>query len=112
MMRRRPVRLVLMACALVAIPACSSTGSHALECDSVQVSPNSQPGSKSPEAALDWYLKNGKSDLPRSGFTLESHDGGRAIFSRDGHKVSVTSLPTSKEHPEKVWIVSLTYTCT
>lgn len=112
MMRRRPVCSALMVVGLIALPACSSTGTHALECDSVQVSPNRQPGSKSPKAALDWYLKNGNSDLPRSGFTLESHSDGRAIFSRDGHKVSVTSLPTSKEHPEKVWIVSLTYSCT
>ncbi len=92
--------------------ACASTGSHDLSCDATQVSPNSQPGKPSAKAALDWFLANAKTSVPKSGYSLESHTAGRAIYSRKGSKISVTSLPTSKAHPERVWIVSLTYDCT
>ena len=108
-LRPRPTVAALLLC-LAAFTGCAKTGSNQTSCVTNEVSPSSQPGGKTPRAALDAFLKSGQSALPKGTYRLESHFGTRYVLANGLHKVSVTKLPTTEGEPA-VWVVLLTYDC-
>ena len=90
--------------------ACSAKGSHTLTCQSTEVAPNSQPGAKTPQAALEWYLKHGNSGLPKTGFKLSGHTATRSVYSNGTQQISVSTLPAEKGEA-RIWVVMMTYDC-
>lgn len=92
------------------LAACTATGSNHLTCDSTEVAPSSQPGSSRPGAALEWYLKNGDSGLPQTGFRLTGSSATRSVYSDGTNQISVGALPTEKG-TDRTWVVLMTYDC-
>lgn len=92
------------------LTGCATTGSNQTSCVTKEVSPSSQPGGKTPRAALDAVLKAGQPALPKGIYHLEGHSGTRYVFANGLHKVSVSKLPTTGGEPA-VWVVLLTYDC-
>jgi hypothetical protein len=112
-MTRRLVRVtaaLVVAGTLGLLPACSTTGSRNLTCTSAHVAPSSQPGASSARAALDWYLKNGSSSFPRTGFERSGASKTRVVYSDGSHQVSVSALPADPGKP-RTWVVLMTYSC-
>ncbi len=107
-MRRILVAAILAAAACVS--GCSTTGGNHLKCSSTEIAPNTQPGSDGPEAALQWFLKHGDHDLPRTGFSLTSHSRTRYIYANGRKQVSVEALPAEEGKP-RIWVVLMTFDC-
>lgn len=112
MLRFRPGLVIAATCLCLApFTGCAKTGSHRTTCSTREVSPGGQPGGATPRAALDNFIKGNASGLPKSGYTLESHNRTRYIFASGLYRVSVSKLPTTKGEPA-VWVVMLTFDCT
>lgn len=109
-LRPRIIALSLTIGFVSALAGCSATGSHSIACSSNEVAPNSQPGESGPSAALEWYLKNGHSALPRSGFRLGGHTATRYVYRNGKNQVSVGALPAAPGEP-RTWVVLITYSC-
>lgn len=112
-MTRRKFDLII-ATALVGagllLGSCSTTGSHNLKCTSTEVAPNTQPGSATPNEALQWFLRNGDKDLPRTGFERMGNSPTRYMYSDGTNQISVGALPSDKGKP-RTWVVLMTYDC-
>lgn len=112
-MTNRPARVIaavaIIASAVVPV-GCSTTGSNELTCSSTEIAPSTQPGSTNPKAALDWYLRNGNSSLPRTGFERTGSTATRVMFTDGSNQVSVGKLPGDPGEVE-VWVVLMTYDC-
>ncbi|MBS1848896.1 MAG: hypothetical protein JST73_11520 [Actinobacteria bacterium] len=111
--RSKPFRLLVAGVAALCISisaSCSATGSHALQCATNEIAPNSQPGFSGPQKALDWYLANGRSGFPKTGFALSGKTATRWVYSNGVDQISVGALPADKGAP-RTWVVMLTYIC-